>query len=103
MNLLKIFTRKITDRKSGLLHEYTITEELVPAIPTPPPPPAKLPEVWEIRWKRYENSFMPSMVEEVDVFYSTEEAEAFGKALHEAYKLTKHPRLRDTIQVKRIK
>lgn len=100
MNLLQRIIHKVTDQKSGLLHEYSITEEVIPALP---PTPVKPPEVWEIRWKRYINEYMPHMTEEVNVFYSTEEAKAFENALKEAYKLTKHTRLLDTVTHKKIK
>jgi hypothetical protein len=93
MNVLQRIVKKVTEKRTWLIHEYSITEELIPAKP---------PEIWEVRWMRYKNEYMPNLKEEVEVLTSTEQAEAFVKSLKYSFELTRHKHLSSYVTMKKL-
>ena len=94
--ILRKVIKTVTHRKSGLLTEYSVKEEIIPIDPPKPIDPH------EVRWKVPKIDYMPTYLTRVKVFTSKEEAEQYQKLLRSCFKETHLDSLMGDVKISKI-
>lgn len=94
--ILRRIIKTVTHKKSGLLTEYSVKEEIIPIDPPEPIDPH------EVRWKVPRIDYMPTYLTKVKVFTSGEDAQQFQKLLRSCFKETGLSDLMSDVKVNKI-